>query len=73
MKDTFKNGPELALAVVTAATIFTSVVCCNWVVAIGVVLLLDLANYWKKRLDEKALYQKEHRPKVGSSEQEDVG
>ena len=65
--------PEVALGVVTAATVFVSVVCNHWAVAIGVVLLLTLANWCKKLLDEKALRQETHTPEGDNSTLEEGG
>ena len=58
----FKRNAELALAVVTAATVFVSVVCSHWAIALGVVIMFDLANLCKRYLEEKSLC-KRHKPK----------
>lgn len=55
MKDSFKKGLEIALPVVTAATVFVSVVCSHWAVALGVVIMFDLANLCKRFLEGKPL------------------
>ena len=56
-----QKWPEVALGVVTAATVFVSVVCNHWAVAIGVVLLLTLANWCEKHLDEMAFHQEKRK------------
>ena len=74
MNYTLKKGPELVLSVVTAATIFTSVVCNHWAVAIGVILMLDIASFWMRRIDaKKETRQDECRLEVGKREQKEGG
>ena len=68
MKQHKLNWPELGIAVVTAATIFTSVVCNHWAIALGVVVLLDLANKWRKHLDEEEICNEKQIPNEGDDQ-----
>lgn len=48
------NWPEVGLCVVTAATMYVSVVCSHWAVALGVVLVFTLAECYRKRFLDRA-------------------
>lgn len=62
MNKLIKRGLEIALPVVTAATLFVSVVCNHWAIALGVVIMFGLANMCKRYLEGKPLFWW-HKPK----------